>query len=617
MSVDLPLTTPRFRATHLFPEVHLELEEHADGVILLRTGELPTPAAPSLASILVARAAAHGDKPFVCARDASGEWERISYGEMKAHADHIAGWFAGRRPLGREERVLIVTGNSLAHAQLMFGAAAAGVPICPVSAQYALSPSGRYGRLEHVINVLAPTVVFAEVVAPIANALRTVLPPGVTLICTDPQNWPGAVGWEEVVTHPPVADLDGSVAALDPDTPLRYMLTSGSTGLPKIVVQTNRMWCNLMAGATAVLAEVSGWGVRTLDWMPWSHVAGASVLMGSLINGGTFYLDEGRPTPEMFSATLRNLAHVQPLFFANVPSAFAMLCDALEADESLRARFFEHLQLCLFGGAGLPQPVYDRFQRMAEQMLGERVMFTTGYGATETTAGVMSITWPTTEVGVGLPVPGVEVKLVPVDGERYEVRFRGECVMAGYLDNPVSSAAVFDEQGFYRSGDTLTFKDRAAPERGLVFAGRLAEEFKLMTGTFVPGGRLRAELVARTSPVVVDAVICGEGRTEVGVLLWLNPIGCAAEVGVEGSIADLAVDPRVLSWIGERLAALSVGSDGSAGRIARFAILTQPPDAEIGEVSDKGTINQSIALKHRQAEVDRLYAGGAGVRVLH
>jgi feruloyl-CoA synthase len=394
------------------------------------------------------------------------------------------------------------------------------------------------------------------------------------------------------------------------------MLTSGSTGLPKIVVQTNRMWCTLFAGANHVLAAVSGWGDRTLDWMPWSHVAGVSVLTGALINGGSFYLDDGRPTLELFGNTLRNLAEVQPRFFANVPFAFGMLCDALEADPLLQKQFFEHLQLCLFGGAGLPQPVYDRFQTMAEQTIGERIMFTTGYGSTETTAGVMAVSWPTTKVGVGLPLPGIEVKLVPLDAERYEVRFKADCVMPGYLDNPEATAAAFDEEGYYRSGDAIAFEAPGDYRKGFVFAGRLAEEFKLLNGTFVPGGRLRAELVAAASPAVVDALICGEGRSELGVLVWLNPAGVAATLGIEGSPAALAADPRVLDWLAERLGEVNVHADGMSTRIARFAVLVEPPDVEAGEVSEKASINQSIALRRRSGDVDALYAGGPGVRVL-
>jgi feruloyl-CoA synthase len=327
-----------------------------------------------------------------------------------------------------------------------------------------------------------------------------------------------------------------------------------------------------------------------------------------VLNGGSFYLDDGRPTPDLFTRTLRNVAEVKPRFFANVPYAFGMLCDALEADAALRDAFFDQLQLCLYGGAGLPQPVYDRFQAMAEASVGERIMFTTGYGCTEATAGVMTITWPTTDVGVGLPVPGVETKLVPLGDGRYEVRFRGHCVMPGYLDDPAATARVFDDAGFYRTGDTLRFVEQGRPERGLLFAGRLAEEFKLSTGTFVRGGAVREALVALTSPVVGDAVLCGENRDEIGALVWLNPAGVAATLGAD------ADEDAVLDWIADRLGAQQ---GGAAERVQRVAVLRTPPDSDAGEVSDKGSINQAIARVRRAADIDRLYdPAGAGVRTV-
>jgi feruloyl-CoA synthase len=224
----------------------------------------------------------------------------------------------------------------------------------------------------------------------------------------------------------------------------------------------------------------------------------------------------------------------------------------------------------------------------------------------------MTISWPTTKVGVGLPVPGVELKLVPLDEQRYEVRFRGACVMGGYLDNPEANARAFDEEGFYRSGDALVFNDRSDPAQGLAFSGRLAEEFKLSTGTFVPGGQLHNEALAATSPVVAEVVVCGEGRDEVGVLVWLNPAGCASVLGVTGTAEQLAGDERVLAWLAERLAAL--GGRGSAASVARFGVLTEPPNVDAGEVSDKGSINQSITLQRRRADVERLYAAGRPVR---
>lgn len=606
---------PRFRATHLFPPRSLTVTTNDDGSILLSSGPGPTEMPLTIAGLVAERATQLGDKSFIAERGSDGEWHHTSFAEFKRQTDAVGAWLRAR---GRaDERILIVTGNSLPHAVLAYGAAAGEVPVCPVSAQYALSPTGAYGRLEHVVKLLKPTLVFAERVGPIVAALEKVLPHGVEVIATDPEAWPGAIGWEHVLATPVPHDFASTIAAIDPQAPWRYMLTSGSTGLPKLVVQSNRMWTALVDSATKVIGEASGWSVRTLDWMPWSHVSGASVLVGALGNGGTFYLDDGRPTPELFPKTLRNLAEVRPLFFANVPYAFGMLCDGLEADPALREAFFSELQLCLYGGAGLAQPVYDRFQRMAEETIGERIMFTTGYGCTESTAGVMSISWPTTKVGVGLPLPGVDVKLVPLDGERFEARFRGECVMAGYLDNPEANAKVFDEEGFYCTGDALAFVDPDDPREGFVFAGRLAEEFKLSTGTFVPGGRLHNEVLAATSPVTLENLVCGEGRDELGLLLWLNPAGVAAVLGVEGTPTELAHDDRVIAWLAQRLEALSESSEhGSAGRFRRFAILTEPPDVDAGEMSDKGSINQSISLRRRQSDVEALYAGAPGTHLL-
>ncbi|MBN9619351.1 MAG: AMP-binding protein, partial [Actinobacteria bacterium] len=462
--------TPRFRAVDLFPPVGLEVEQRADGAVILQSTTPPAPAPATFAAGLLEKARSQPGRTLIAARDDSGEWARTSYAAAYEQATRIAGWLLDRHRTDEriaDERIMVVTGNSVAQALLGFGAAVAGVPVCPVSAQYALMAPE---RLAHAVGLVRPTIVFAERADPIRDVLSRVLPPTVTVVSVDTG---GSVPFAGLLAHEPLPDADAHVAGLDPHAPFRYMFTSGSTGLPKAVVHSNHMWCRLFAGANALLSRASGWGERTLDWMPWSHVAGMSVLFGSVLNGGEYYIDEGRPTPELFPTTLRNLAEVQPLFFANVPYAFGMLCDALETDPQLCARFFEHLQLCLYGGAGLAQPVYDRFQALAERTIGERIMFTTGYGCTEATAGVMSITWPTTQVGVGLPVPGLDVKLVPLDGERYEARFRGEVLMPGYLDNPEATARAFDEEGFYRTGDALRWIDPASPELGLVFAGRL------------------------------------------------------------------------------------------------------------------------------------------------
>ncbi len=611
---------PAFRATELFPPRSLQLERRADGSLLLSSGPTPDTMPPTVAALLAQRAGELGGKSFIAERDSSGEWRHQSYAAFKASTDAVASWLLARARAGIEDRILVISGNSTAHAELVFGAGSAGVPVCPVSAQYALSPTGEFGRLRHVLALLRPTLVFAEYAAPVRAALAELAGTDARVICRDPDNCPenlsGSIAWEEVRSTPAAAGLEAAIERIDPDAPFRFMLTSGSTGLPKVVVQTNRMWMSLVASATEVMGRVSGWNECTLDWMPWSHVAGASVVLGTLANGGTFYLDGGRPVGPLFGATLKNLAEVQPRFFANVPLAFGMLCDALEGDPELRRAFFDKLQLCLYGGAGLSQPVYDRFQAMAEETIGCRIMFTTGYGSTETTAGVMSITWPTTRVGVGLPLPGIEAKLIPIDGERYEVRFRGEAVMPGYFNNPEATAKAFDEEGFYRSGDSLTFIDPDRPEEGLAFAGRLAEEFKLSNGTFVPGGRLHNEALAATQPVAMEVLVCGEGRDEAGLLFWISPEGCARELGIKGDVAALAADERVLDWISARLAKLNARPGGAAVRIGRFGILLEPPVVDAGEMSDKGSINQSISLRRRAADVERLYAADTSDRVL-
>ena len=608
-----------FRAAELFPPLDLHVEERTDGSTIITCGKLDPPP-PNIPSVLRSQAERRGERSFLAERGPDGEWQHHSYVEVADTADRIAGWFVANG-YGPGRPLLIVTGNSVAHALIMFGAIAAGVPVCPVSEQYALA-GGAFDRLQHVVNVVAPAVVFAERVAPVRNALHTTgLTSRAQVICLDPHELAGSVDLQDVLTHDPLPDAAERAAALHPDTPAKYMLTSGSTGLPKVVVQTNGNWCAIMTGALQNLAEVSGWGERTLDWMPWSHVAGISVVMGVLFAGGSHYLDEGRPTPDRFPATLRNIAEVQPRFFANVPYAFGLLCDAMEADDDLRDRFFEAAQLCLYGGAGLPQPVYDRFQQMAVDSVGERIMFTTGYGMTETTAGVMAMTWPTELVGVGLPAPGVVAKLIPLpnpDGsvsDRFEIRFGGACVMPGYLNNPEANARSFDEDGFYRTGDTLRWIDRAQPELGLEFAGRLAEEFKLATGTWVQGGRLRAEIIAACNPLVVDAVVCGQNRSEIGLLLWVNPAGVRSALNITGTPDELANDPRVLAALAAAIGARQHAGTPSSDRIGRIAVLAAPPDPAAGELSDKGSVNQALALINRASDVARLYDGGPGVIV--
>ena len=371
------------------------------------------------------------------------------------------------------------------------------------------------------------------------------------------------------------------------------MLTSGSTSLPKAVIQTQRMINANIAQALQVLGETAGWREVMLDWLPWNHVSGAFTQMGVLTAGGTLYIDGGLPIPGRFEESIENFREIAPAFYVNVPLGYAMLADALECDAALRERFFGSVRLALYGGAGLPQALYDRLQRMSVETIGKRIFFTTGYGATETTSGCMSIYFPTEQVGIGLPMPGLTMKLVP-DGPRYEVRLRGQMVMKGYVSNPEASRDLFDHEGFYRTGDTAQFHDPADIGKGLKFAGRLAEDFKLASGTWVPAGRLRPQLIDALAPLISEVLICGEGNTYLAGLAW--PSAAGREAG-----ASLA------SQLARRLAAFNQGR-GASERVERLRLLEEPPSANAHEVSDKGTINQRVALERRSADVQLLYA---------
>jgi feruloyl-CoA synthase len=353
-----------------------------------------------------------------------------------------------------------------------------------------------------------------------------------------------------------------------------------------------------------------------LDWLPWSHVSGSFNLFAAAVFGGTLYIDDGKPAPGLFNETIRNLREISVPYFCNVPAGFAVLVDALEADEALRKSFFRKLRMILYGGAGLPQPILDRLQNMAVQETGCRIFMTTGYGATETASGCMAIYWDTDKVGIGLPMPGLEMKLVPMD-DRYEVRLRGDNVMPGYLDNPESTATSFDEEGYYRTGDAARFHDKNDVAQGLYFAGRLAEEFKLGTGTWVYGGQVRAALVAALAPAITDLLLCGVGRDYLAVLGIPNLTGLRDIDGrPDAEISDLVQSPEVSTFLQRALLDYNMAYPASSKKIRRFSFMREAPSAARHELSDKGTLNQLIASENRSGEIDDLYAPEPGQHVL-
>ena len=585
---------PEFKET-FFPSARMYQQRRADGTIIA-TPELPLiDHLCNLPLELAARAAEHPEKTYLAERrgGSTAPWHHCSYAEMNATSRAIAAWILAQK-ISQDRALLILSGNSILHAAVKYGAMSARLPACPISTNYSLM-GGDFGRLKHVIALVRPAVVFAENASAFKAALENVNFGDAILITDDPAvlrraSFRHRVSTADVVATVAGEGVDASIHSITPDEATLYMLTSGSTSLPKAVIQTQRMLTSNLAQGRQVLGATAGWGDLMLDWLPWSHVSGAYTKLGTLTSGGTLFIDGGRPVPGRFDETLANIKELAPKFFINVPSGYSMLVDALESDAELRRRFFENLHLALYGGAGLPQAIYDRFQRLAVETVGKRIFFTTGYGATETASGCMSIYFPTEEVGIGLPMPGLTLKLVPSDN-RYEVRLKGPMITPGYLNAEEEAERMFDEEGFYRTGDAAVFNDPQDLGKGLKFAGRLSEEFKLGNGTWVTAGRLHDLLLGALTPLVRELIVCGENREWLAILVWPSQ----------------APDDELRREIGRRLTAFNFGR-GASECIRRVGFLREPPSVDAHEVSDKGSINQRVTLRRRADDVARLYA---------
>jgi feruloyl-CoA synthase len=619
--VSVDLASVPFREARFLP-VDLDIERRADGTIVMRSRIPLQEHEPCLPRVLAAQAARLGDKPYLVQRRGPERvWTAHSYAQTKRDTDAIAQWLLNL-DFERARPILILSGNSVAHALMKFGGMAAGVPSCPVSSNYGLMEAA-FPRLRHVIDLVRPAVVFIEDARPFARVLEQVDFGDAVLVTATPEAAPANArvrrveALETVLATPVTPAVAASIEALRGDDPAAYMLTSGSTGAPKAVVQSFANMAANVAQGMQTIGEAAGWHATTMDWLPWNHVSGAFGKMQTMTAGGTLYIDEGKPIPgPLWQESLRNLREISSTYYVNVPLGYQLLVEALENDEALRQTFFRNLQVLLYGGAGLPQPLYERLQRLAVQTIGRRVMLISAYGSTETTSGCMAIHFPTDKVGIGVPMPGIKVKLVPVD-TRYEVRIAGPVITHGYLRDPQRTAESRDEEGYYRMGDLAVFHDPAHPEQGLAFAGRLAEEFKLGTGTWVSGGALRATLLQVLAPFVDDLVLCGEGRTSIAVLAWPNRAAIERELGIPAKepLTD-ANRGAVLAALRERLATHNLRNPGSSTRVQRFALLHEPPLPAAHELSDKGTVNRNAVLARRVADVERVYAEPPGSDVI-
>ncbi|HZV93357.1 MAG TPA: feruloyl-CoA synthase, partial [Caldimonas sp.] len=510
-----------------------------------------------------------------------------------------------------ERPLAILSDNDVEHLLLALGAMLAGVPFSPISPAYSLL-SQDHGKLRHIVGVLTPGLFYAS--GPeYAKAIAAAAPADAGIVLGEGTiDGRRSESFAQLAATRPTPAVDAAHDAVGPDTIAKFLFTSGSTKLPKAVINTQRMLCS---NQQMILQSFPGLG-RTppvlVDWLPWNHTFGGNHNIGiTLYNGGTLYIDEGKPTPALIGETLRNLREIAPTIYFNVPKGFEEIANALEVDEQLRKTLLSRVTMFFFSGAGLSQPVWDKLEAVSVAHCGERIRMLTGLGMTETAPFAICANAHQVKSGhIGLPAPGVEVKLVD-DGGKREVRYRGPNVTPGYWRNPEQTAASFDDEGFFMSGDAARPMDAADPGRGFVFDGRIAEDFKLATGTFVSVGPLRARIIAAGDPMVQDVVIAGINRNEIGILIFPRPDACRAYAGVDGAMPmrEVLRQPKLRAFFQRLVDVLHSQGTGSATRVARAVVLVEPPSIDKGEITDKGSINQRAVLTHRDADVVRLYLG--------
>jgi feruloyl-CoA synthase len=550
--------------------------------------------------------------------DPGSGFSRTSYAEARTRVRAIAQALLSRH-LSVERPILILSGNSVDHALMALAAMYVGVPYAPIAPAYSLQAQ-EFTALKQVFDRMQPALVFAADGARFERALADVLPPGVELVTS--QSAPSAIPstpFESLVTTTVTNAVDVARDGVGPDTIAKVLFTSGSTGRPKGVINTQRMLCSNQEMIRTVLAFLADAPPVLCDWLPWNHTAGGNHNFGLVLyNGGTLYIDEGKPAPALFAATLRNLREVPCTAHFEVPRFYEMLMPHLRSDAALRDTFFRDLKLLFYAAAGLGQKFWDELRDLSLQACGEELLVMTGFGSTETAPFAFTTGPEGAFAGmVGFPAPGLEVKLAPV-GAKLEARVRGPNITPGYWRDEALTAAAFDEEGFYKLGDAMKCVDPADPSRGLVFDGRLAEDFKLSTGTWVSVGPLRARILAAAAGLAQDVVITGHDREFVGALVFPNLAVCRGVAGVADSTpaTEVLTHPAVLRGFQDALAGLARDGTGSSTFVARAILLDQPPSLDAREVTDKGSINQQVVLQQRAVLVDELYMATPSARVL-
>jgi feruloyl-CoA synthase len=610
---DIRTTAPLRAARLAAPDAMLERK--SDGTIYIRAAQPLPRYATCLSESLEKWAKAAPDRVFIAERNAEGAWRKLTYAEVLARVKEIAAALL-QRGLSPERPIAIISGNGVDHALLALAAMHVGIPYAPVSAAYSLMSSD-FGKLKTIIKLLTPGLVFAADGNVFGKAIAAAVPETTELA---------------VMRNPPAgrkstlfSDIKGSdaknvVAArakVTPDTIAKFLFTSGSTGQPKGVINTQRMLCSNQAMIATGFCFVTDEPPVVVDWLPWSHTFGSNHNFNLVLtNGGSLYLDDGNPTPLGAPKTARNLKEIAPTIYFNVPKGYEALLPFLRSDAELRRNFFSRLKVLFYAGAGLSGPVWDELTRLAIETTGERIIFLTSLGSTETAPLALACSWDFDRPGnIGLPAPGVELKLVPNAG-KLEARLRGPHITPGYWRQNDLTKAAFDEEGFYKLGDALKFADPNDPAKGLLFDGRIAEDFKLSTGTWVSVGPLRARFIDFFAPYVRDVVIAGHDQDDIAVLVFPDVEACKKLAPDAADANAIVAHSTVRKHFAEQLKRLAEQSPGSSTRVARAILMAEPPSMDKGEATDKGSINQRSVLANRAALVDELYATPLSSRII-
>lgn len=601
-----------------FAEPSLEVERRDDGALILKSGIELQDYPAALGHHLVHWAATNPDNIFLSERDEAGTWQKHSYAASLKIVEAIAQFLLDQN-FNADTPLMILSGNSLEHAFLTLGAMHVGIPAVPVSPAYSLV-SQDHAKLKYIFDLIRPKMIYADDGAAFQKAIASLDTNGVKLaVRKNADALEEAVTFDQIIATQPTPEVAEAFAKITPDTIAKILFTSGSTGKPKGVLNTQRMLCSNQQAMAQIWPFLKTTPPVLVEWLPWSHTFGGNHNFNLVLrNGGTLNIDHGKPVPGLIEETVASLRENPSTIHFNAPRGIEMLLPFLEKDESLREVFFRDLQMIFYAAAALPQSLWERLEAVAALAGRDNIFMTSSWGSTETSPLITSVYFPINKAGViGLPIPGTSIKMVPNSG-KMELRIKGPNIMPGYFKNAAQTAEAFDGEGYYIIGDAGKFEDPDDPVKGLVFDGRTAENFKLLTGVWIHVGALRITAIAAIAPLVQDAVVTGHDRNNIGLLLFLSPAACAefANLAADISLEELATNDVIRTMINEKVIAYNKDHPASSMRIDRVKIMTRLPGIDANEITDKGYINQRAVIENRSDEIEALYAGKDGAIII-